>query len=140
MQRRINGGTMSQSAQRNPERRDEAIAWAHVCLTYHDLRLGANRHFLTGRWRKLRAASERGVDRIEDWLALQQEILVRDGDEDEYARVVPLDSAELDEAGGLDDEYDEADEPEYVCPTGRCALPNVRCSGSRPDASSAAGP
>jgi hypothetical protein len=66
-------------------------------------------------------ASEQGVDRLEDWLAPQQEILVREGDEEEYARVVPLDGAGIDEPGGLDDdEYDEA-APEYVCPTGQCA-------------------
>lgn len=112
--------------------RGAAVAWAHVCLAYHDLRLGANRHLLTGQWRKLRAASERGTDQLEDWLAFQQEILARDGDEDEYTRV-PLYGADLVELEGPDDdEYDEADAPQYVCPTGQCARTERALFGQPP--------
>lgn len=119
---------MSESTQQ----RGAAVAWAHVCLAYHDLRLGANRHWLTDQWRELRAASEQGTDQLEDWLALQQEILTRDDDEDEYARF-PLDGADVVEPVGLDDdEYDEPEAPKYVCPTGQCARTERALFGQPP--------
>jgi hypothetical protein len=115
---------MSESGSLDADLRDDAVSWAQICLEFHDLRRGANRHLLVDRFRALLAASRAGADQLKDWLAFRKEIIDRDDEEEQYARN-HFDGNVLDSVDLFGIGFDETDAQEYVCPT-RC--PTRQCA------------
>jgi hypothetical protein len=123
---------MSESGRFDADPRDDTVSWAQICLEFHDLRRGANRHrVLVGRFRALLAASRAGADQLKDWLAFRKEIRDRDGEEEQYARN-HFDGNVLDSLDVFGIGLDEPDTQEYVCPTGQCARRAAALFGGPP--------